>query len=283
MTDANRNLLLRVVTAAVLLPLVLWLIWLGGMPFALLIGAAAALACAEVNMLPWAPREPGAARAPGSPYTLSLLLSVLVAFALPVLAEHPLELLPVTGLFAALAVGALIDALFFEAEVARAPARVGLAALGALWPALLLSALVPLRKLPHGIGWIVLALSVTWLNDTGGYFAGRFLGRRKLFARISPKKTWEGFAGGLLASIGGAVAAKALFLPELSWHGAAIIGAGAGVLGPLGDLSESMLKRAFGAKDSGRLLPGHGGMLDRIDALFFNAPYVLLCARLFAG
>ena len=140
---------------------------------------------------------------------------------------------------------------------------------------------MPLRRLEHGVGWIVLALAVTWLNDTGGYFAGRAFGRRKLFPRISPKKTWEGFAGGMLASIAGAVAAKLLFIPELPAWGAAVVGAGAGLLGPLGDLSESLLKRAFGAKDSGRLLPGHGGMLDRIDALFFNAPFVLLCARLF--
>ena len=85
----------------------------------------------------------------------------------------------------------------------------------------------------------------------------------------------------MAASIAGAVATKLLFIPSLPTAAAAIVGAGASLLGPLGDLCESMLKRAFGAKDSGRLLPGHGGMLDRIDALFFNAPFVLLCARLF--
>jgi phosphatidate cytidylyltransferase len=73
-----------------------------------------------------------------------------------------------------------------------------------------------------------------------------------------------------------------IWIPELPAWGAALIGAGGAVLGPVGDLSESMLKRAFGAKDSGSLLPGHGGLLDRIDALLFNAPFVLLCARLLA-
>jgi phosphatidate cytidylyltransferase len=126
----------------------------------------------------------------------------------------------------------------------------------------------------------VLCLTVTWLNDTGAYFAGRAFGRHKLYPRISPSKTWEGWGGGLIASVGGAVAVKLLFLPELPVWVAAAVGVGAGILGPLGDLSESMLKRAFGRKDSSHLLPGHGGILDRIDALLFNAPFVWLCARL---
>ncbi|HEX4384045.1 MAG TPA: phosphatidate cytidylyltransferase, partial [Myxococcales bacterium] len=121
----------------------------------------------------------------------------------------------------------------------------------------------------------------TWANDTGAYFAGRAFGKHKLYPRISPSKTWEGAIGGTLSSIVGACVVQRFFLPALSLHGAIVIGAGAAILGPLGDLSESMLKRAYGAKDSGKLLPGHGGLLDRLDALLFNAPFVLLCARLF--
>jgi len=159
---------------------------------------------------------------------------------------------------------------------------VSLAVLGAVYPGLLLAALVPLRQLPRGEWWILLAIVVTWLNDTFAYFVGRAFGRRKLYERISPSKTWEGAAGGAAGSIAGALVIRSLWLPVIPFWGAALIGAGAAVLGPLGDLSESMLKRAFGAKDSGRLLPGHGGLLDRIDALLFNAPFVLLCARLLA-
>ena len=270
MTPANKNLLARVLTAVVLLPIVLWLIWYGGLPFALLI--ACGVAAAEVNGLPWAPREEGAPPAPGRAISLSLCASVLVAALIPIFLEKAApSWLTTSGLIAALVILSLTDALFFEHEQARVPLRVGLAVLGAVYPGLLLSALVPLRGLPHGIGWIILALAVTWMNDTCGY------------PRISPKKTWEGFAGGAAGSIAGAIIVKLLFIPELPLWGAAAVGAGASVLGPLGDLSESMLKRAFGAKDSGRLLPGHGGMLDRIDALFFNAPFVLLCARLFVG
>ncbi|TMA16311.1 MAG: hypothetical protein E6J84_08845 [Deltaproteobacteria bacterium] len=86
--------------------------------------------------------------------------------------------------------------------------------------------------------------------------------------------------GGAAGSIAGAIVVRQIWLPSVPVWGAALIGAGAAILGPVGDLSESMLKRAFGAKDSGTLLPGHGGLLDRIDALLFNAPFVLLCARL---
>ena len=283
MTDANRNLLLRVLSALVLLPVVLWLAWYGRVPFAVLIGLATAASAYEVNGLPWAPREQGAKPAPGRPLSLSLVASVLVAGLLPLIEEVPQIHLTAAGLIAALVIVCLFDALFFELELQRVPQRLGLAVLGAVWPGLLLAALVRLRKLPHGAGWILLALTVTWANDTGGYFAGRFFGKHKLFPRVSPKKTWEGFAGGMAASIGGALVVQLLFIPELPTWGAAIVGAGAGLLGPIGDLSESMLKRAFGAKDSGRLLPGHGGMLDRIDALFFNAPYVLLCSGLLAS
>ena len=283
MTDANRNLLSRVLSAAVLLPVVLWLAWRGGLPFAVLIAVATAVAAFEVNGLPWAPRPEEVPKAPGGPLSLSMVASVVVAGLLPLLSEVPLFGLNAAGLIAALVIVSLFDALFFELSLERAPTRVGLAVLGAAWPGLLLAYLVPLRQLPHGGGWILLALTVTWANDTGGYFAGRFLGRHKLFPRVSPNKTWEGFAGGMAASIAGALVVQQLFIPELPVWAAVIVGGGAGLLGPVGDLSESMLKRAFGAKDSGRLLPGHGGMLDRIDALFFNAPYVLLCARLFAS
>jgi phosphatidate cytidylyltransferase len=124
----------------------------------------------------------------------------------------------------------------------------------------------------------VLLFIVSWANDTLAYFAGRFLGKRPLAPRISPKKTWEGFWGGAAGSIAGAVAVKLLFLPAVSIPAVVVVGAGAAVLGPLGDLSESMLKRAAGVKDSGRVIPGHGGLLDRIDAVLFVAPWVVACA-----
>ncbi len=132
-----------------------------------------------------------------------------------------------------------------------------------------------------GWQWVVLLFVVTWANDTLAYFTGRFLGKHPLAPRISPKKTWEGFWGGAAGSVVGALVVKALFLPRLSIPAAVLVGAGAAFLGPLGDLCESMLKRAAGVKDSGKLLPGHGGLLDRIDAVLFAAPWVVACALWF--
>jgi phosphatidate cytidylyltransferase len=272
MNDKNRNLVARVATAVVLLPLVIWLLLLGGWPFAVLLGAASGLCAVELNRLPV---PDGERRRPWG----GLVASALAAFLIPLCCVGSIGFGP-AAIVGALVIVAFVDSLLFEPQLPRAPLRVGLAVLVAAYPGLALASLMMLRSRDAGLGWIALCLGATWLNDTGAYFAGRTLGRRKLYPRISPSKTWEGFAGGLLASIAGGLVVRALWLPGVSWVGAAAVGAGCGILGPLGDLSESMLKRAFGKKDSSHILPGHGGLLDRIDALLFNAPFVWLCARL---
>jgi phosphatidate cytidylyltransferase len=296
MSDDKRNLAVRIATAVVLLPLVLWLIWLGGLPFALLLGVAAALSALELNLLPTglpppvpAPKKVRNAieeeieelELEGAVLSGAALVSVGGAFLMPLLAEIHFWFVTPTAVLVGVLMIAFTDTLFFEEQIENAPRRIGLALLGTIYPGLLISALVPLRQLDRGGWWIILTITVTWMNDTWAYFVGRALGRHKLYERISPTKTWEGAIGGALGSIAGALVVQHFWIPQLPFWGAALIGAGAAVIGPIGDLSESMLKRSFGAKDSGRLLPGHGGMLDRIDALLFNAPFVLLCARLF--
>jgi len=126
----------------------------------------------------------------------------------------------------------------------------------------------------HGGDTVVLVLLVAWVADTGAYFAGRFLGKSKLYEAVSPKKTWAGAWGGLAGSLAGVVALKLLFADFLSWIDVVLIAIPGGILGQLGDLAESLIKRSVGVKDSGDLLPGHGGILDRIDAVLFIAPYV---------
>ena len=129
-------------------------------------------------------------------------------------------------------------------------------------------------------GWVLLAMFIIFAGDTGAYFTGRLLGRHKLAPTVSPGKTVEGAIGGLLCSVGGGFGAVALlspvYLPHLSPMQICIFAIPAAMLGQVGDLCESLIKRSAGAKDSGRIFYGHGGVLDRLDALMFAAPYIVL-------
>ena len=131
----------------------------------------------------------------------------------------------------------------------------------------------------RGAAWVLFAIAVSFGNDTGAYFAGRGFGRHKLYPAVSPGKTVEGGIGGLAAGLLVMFVGRALFAPWLTIGDCLLVAIPAGIVGPIGDLVESLIKRASGVKDSGRLLPGHGGMLDRIDGLLFAAPaayYVVL-------
>jgi phosphatidate cytidylyltransferase len=129
---------------------------------------------------------------------------------------------------------------------------------------------------PH---WLMYALLVSWIGDTGAYYVGRRWGRHKLAPRVSPAKSWEGAA----ASVAVAVAAGTLYLhwalPEVSWLAAAPLSAAVNAAGQVGDLAESAMKRGAGIKDSGTILPGHGGFLDRVDSSLFTLPAVYLYLR----
>jgi phosphatidate cytidylyltransferase len=149
-----------------------------------------------------------------------------------------------------------------------------------------LSATAPLRflRLDAGAAWIVFVLAITFLSDTGAYFTGRVFGRHRMAPYISPKKSWEGALGGLLAStVAGAALIPLLGLPLGSGVGA-FLGAVGSTAGQAGDLAESLIKRQVDIKDSGHLIPGHGGILDRVDSLLFTAPvlYYLITIALFA-
>ncbi|APR81537.1 Phosphatidate cytidylyltransferase [Minicystis rosea] len=127
-----------------------------------------------------------------------------------------------------------------------------------------------------GASFVVLALTIAWLSDTGAYFAGRFLGKRKLYEAVSPKKTVAGAIGGLAGSLVGAVFIQVVFLHSIPLAHAAILALVAGALGQAGDLGESLIKRSFGVKDSGGIVPGHGGILDRVDALLVTSTMTYL-------
>lgn len=143
---------------------------------------------------------------------------------------------------------------------------------GLLYVPVLLSHLVLLRGTLHGTSWIFLLLVIVMSGDTGAFYVGSAIGKRKLYPSVSPKKSVEGAIGGLVGSIAGAFIAKATFFPELTAIDCIATAAILGILGPLGDLFESLLKRSFGVKDSGNIVYGHGGILDRLDSVLFAAP-----------
>ena len=156
------------------------------------------------------------------------------------------------------------------------PAILAFHALGMVYICLAMADLVLIRRADFGIQWIFLILCVVFSGDIAAYYVGSYLGRRKLCPAVSPGKTVEGALGGLAANLGVGLAASSLLLPTLPLLKGALFFVAVGAAGQLGDLFESMLKRSAGVKDSGNLLPGHGGLLDRIDALLFAIPVALL-------
>jgi phosphatidate cytidylyltransferase len=144
--------------------------------------------------------------------------------------------------------------------------------LGIIYIPLSLSYLVFIRNGIDGIGWIFFILSLVFAGDTAAYYVGSLLGRHRLCPAVSPKKTVEGSIGGLFANIGAGSLFKFLFFPLLPWGESLLFFVSVGIAGQVGDLFESVLKRSANVKDSGAILPGHGGILDRIDALLFAVP-----------
>jgi phosphatidate cytidylyltransferase len=174
-----------------------------------------------------------------------------------------------------LVIGALVAA-FVARNVSerRRDASFGVIYIGA--PCLALSWL---RATPQGFRWTVLLFAVTWSADIFAFLVGNMLKGPKLWPRFSPNKTWAGFVGGLIGSMGSAMGVVAVTKMSPSLAAAAAIGLGGGLATMAGDLWESILKRQFGVKDSGDLIPGHGGLLDRVDGLMFAA-LAIAAARL---
>jgi phosphatidate cytidylyltransferase len=148
---------------------------------------------------------------------------------------------------------------------------------GTVYIPVLICSLIQIRGTDQtGVLWIFFLLAIVFAGDIGAFYAGSYLGRHKLCPSVSPNKTIEGSIGGLCANLltGGVI--KALFLPTLSWPACMVMFLLIGTAGQIGDLYESVLKRSVQIKDSGTLLPGHGGILDRIDALLFASPVALI-------
>ena len=131
-----------------------------------------------------------------------------------------------------------------------------------------------LLELSDGRKWIFLTLLAIMVNDSAAYFVGITFGRHRLYQAVSPKKSWEGAVGGMAGGLAAVFLAKVVFFSSLTLTDCILLGILLGLLGPVGDLFESMIKRSFGVKDSGSAIPGHGGLLDRLDSLLFSFPAV---------
>lgn len=215
--------------------------------------------------------------APGGPSKMLLLLVPAAALALtpelwsPTGGPAPMLLMSLVFLVLSVGCGSLV--LLFRTPVEQGMVALGALAFGIPYLALPLASLHRLQQLDPWL--LVLLLAIVWLGDTAAYYCGRAWGRHKMAPRVSPNKTWEGAVASLLAAVVAAASWSALRLGQMEFE---LLGLAAvtSLAAQLGDLVESLIKRNAGVKDSGSLLPGHGGMLDRLDALLFAAPTLLL-------
>jgi len=244
----------RLLSAAVGIPILLLLTWAGSFWFIALVVLGSLLGLLEFYRLAniqnlWFQRVPG-----------MVFTAILVSF------THPAAdwmVLPVLG--------GLLALLAARRRQVAASARLWLMTLaGPLYLGATLSYAVALRGLDKGMEWVLMALLATFAVDTSAYFVGKAMGRHRMAPQISPGKTWEGAVGGLVAAVVATVVlATAFALPLETWE-AALLGVATGLVAQAGDLLESALKRAAQAKEAGTLIPGHGGILDRLDSVVFT-------------
>jgi len=263
----------RILAVLALLPVVLLFAYLGGLPW--LIGILA------VGILGWREMAHLLQRdhftvdhALGYFFVIGAILEAYIY----AIGLFPVDLL--RPLLAALIIFSLTWALFLQSE--HPTADWGMTVASALYLGFMLGHFVTLRERTDGLRWLLLAFAITWTIDACAFFAGRLWGRRKWWPRLSPKKTWEGLIGGSVAGIAVAIVGGYLLLGLSPWLGL-LLGVLAAVFAPLGDLAVSLFKRKAGAKDTGQLIPGHGGILDRLDSLLFVVPLVTYFALFAVG
>lgn len=261
----------RVTTALVLIPIMLGGIFLLPLPwfgvFIGIIGLLGAWEWARLSGLEGVPARSG--------YTLVVFFLLLALYGLVKVPEVPLQTLLIGGALCWLAgLGLVVTYPLSRWAIERRRARLamGLLVLGSMW-----LGFYGLRQAPSGHWLVLLLMLLVWGADVGAYYAGRRFGQHKLAPGVSPGKTWEGVGGGLFGGSALALALVALLFPDTlsGWTEVALLALMAGLVvmaSIVGDLVESLAKRTQGCKDSGTLLPGHGGILDRIDSMCAAAP-----------
>lgn len=266
--SANRNLAVRAATAVVGVPLILLLIFKGpAWGFYMLVLPASLIGAYELfNMT-----HPG----DRTSQAIGVLATALASIGTYMGVKDPRFL--VTTLVVVPLFGPL-STLIRLGDIKTAALRATAMGMGPLFVGSSLSLMAVMKRDlgADGPGYVMLAFFFSWMSDTGGYFFGRFFGKHKLYEAVSPKKTVEGAIGGLLGGLGGLLFTQKLFLQSLPLAHGIPLAIFATALGQAGDLGESVLKRSTGVKDSGAIVPGHGGILDRVDALMLTASCVYL-------
>ncbi|MFC2020039.1 phosphatidate cytidylyltransferase [Chloroflexota bacterium] len=250
----------RIITAVCAIPLLVAAVWFGFPWFTILIAVAGGVAAFEFYRVVTTKAPPLTYL--GMIWTLLLIISPHFG--------HPL-ILPL--LFSS---GIVVSLLWMLKYPQKDKAFLGWAwtIAGVLYIGWLLSYLVAVSGLEYGREWLFLALFANAGSDTTAFFTGRALGKHRLAPNISPKKTWEGAIGGVLGAIVASLILTAVFRPLLSYGQGVVLGLIVSIFGQLGDLVESLFKRNMGVKDTSQLLPGHGGLLDRIDSVAFTGVVV---------
>jgi len=261
------NLTIRIISALAILPPVLALIFLAPpIGFASAAVVIAAVAGWEFGNITLGQNFP--------PYRFFLSgLSAVVASAVAFKDQIPMA--PVIALSITTPV-AMVAFMASKSEIRKAVDGSAFAVLGALYCGALFGCMSLLVSSdPNGRYWFFALLASTIFNDTLAYTFGRLFGKTLMAPVISPKKTWAGAVGGVVGAVLAFATIRAIFIPEIAWWKVPIIGICISAACQIGDLAESFIKRGFGVKDSGNIIPGHGGILDRCDALMFAAPVVL--------
>ena len=258
----------RWITGLAALPILIFLVVKGGMAFYGLVTGVALLALQEYYRIVFS----GSGRSIFGPIPLTgFILTPMI-----ILGAQAGLLWTVMGLLGLnLLVVALISIVRFKPDRSETE-TVFVQTMGITYIALPLAMLVLIRGQSEGITWIFFILAIVFIGDTSAYHVGSLYGRHKLCPSVSPGKTLEGSLGGLAGNLAAGSMVKAFFLPMLPWPESLAFFIIAGIAGQIGDLFESQFKRLGNIKDSGVILPGHGGILDRIDALLFVAPVAFL-------
>jgi phosphatidate cytidylyltransferase len=253
----------KIWTGAVLVPLLLLLI-VAGPPslFPLLILLAVFLGLREYFQL-CLPASERALR--GAGMGLGVLCALLLSFGRP-------EMVFPFVAFSLFCVSVLVMAV--ARDLRESVSRAGIVLFGVYYVGFLFAHLAQIWRLPHGKQWALFLILGIWAGDIFAFFVGTLLGKHRLYPRVSPKKTWEGLAGAVAGSLLTGLVFASLWMPWVGMGLAAALAAALAVLGQAGDFIESMLKRSAQVKDSGTFIPGHGGMLDRIDSFLFSAPFL---------